>query len=101
MKTVGIKVLKDNLSKYLRMVRGGETILVMDRDKVIAEIRQPARHPPGEMNRLNAFLDEESRRGNVTLATVGTAPSLSSLRKVPRPRVPVDVHALLDKTRAD
>jgi|SRR5271157_1243815 len=101
MKTVGIKVLKDNLSKYLKMVRGGETILVMDRDEVIAEIRQPARHPPGETSRLNAFLDEESRRGSVTPATVGTAPSLSKLRDVPRPKVPVDVHALIDQARAD
>ena len=101
MKTVGIKVLKDNLSKYLKMVRGGETILVMDRDKVIAEIRQPALHPRGGTNRLHSFLDEESRRGSVTLATVAIAPPLSKLRDVPRPKVPVDVHALLDQARAD
>ena len=31
MKSVGIKVLKDNLSKYLRMVRDGEIVLVTDR----------------------------------------------------------------------
>ncbi len=101
MKAVGIKVLKDNLSKYLRMVRGGETILVMDRDKVIAEIHQPALYSRGGTNRLRSFLDEESRRGSVTLAKVGAAPSLSKLRDVPRPKVPVDVHALLDQARAD
>ena len=43
MKSVGIKVLKDNLSKYLRMVRDGEIVLVTDRDEVIAEIQSP--HP--------------------------------------------------------
>jgi prevent-host-death family protein len=36
-KSVGIKVLKDNLSKYLRMVKDGETILVTDRNEVIAK----------------------------------------------------------------
>lgn len=101
MKSVGIKVLKDNLSKYLKLVRGGETILVTDRDEVIAQIRQPARRLPTEMNRLQAFLDEESRRGGLTLAANGAAPSLSKLREVPRPRVSVDVQVLLDETRPD
>jgi antitoxin (DNA-binding transcriptional repressor) of toxin-antitoxin stability system len=59
MRTVGSKVLMDNLGKYLRTVRGGKTILVMGKDKVIAEIRQPL----------------ESRRRRVTLATADTMPS--------------------------
>ena len=101
MKSVGIKVLKDNLSKYLRMVRSGETILVTDRDEVIAEIHQPGRNPAAGLSRLQAFLEEESHRGAVTRARKGSAPSFSKLRDVPRPRVPVDVHALLDQTRVD
>ena len=101
MKSVGIKVLKDNLSKYLRMVRGGETILVTDRDEVIAEIRQPAGHVPGVMSRLEAFLDEEARRGSVVRAKKGATSSWSMLRNIPRPQVPVDLQALLDETRAD
>jgi prevent-host-death family protein len=32
MRTVGIKVLKNRLSEYLRLVASGETILVTDRD---------------------------------------------------------------------
>jgi antitoxin (DNA-binding transcriptional repressor) of toxin-antitoxin stability system len=39
--TVGIRELKDRLSQYLRMVRGGEEILVTDRGEVVAELRQP------------------------------------------------------------
>ena len=97
MKSVGIKVLKDNLSKYLRMVRGGETILVTDRDEVVAEIRQPTRHPPAGMSKLQAFLEEESRRGSVTLAGAGPVPPLSLLRDMPRPGVPVNLQALLDE----
>jgi antitoxin (DNA-binding transcriptional repressor) of toxin-antitoxin stability system len=99
MKSVGVKVLKDNLSKYLRMVRQGETILVTDRDEVIAEIRQPAKHVPGGKSRLEAFLEEEARRGSVTLAKPGAASSFSMLRSLPRPKVPIDLQRLLDETR--
>src|SRR5438132_14147136 len=38
MKAVKIGELKNNLSKYLRMVRKGETIRVLDRDEPIAEL---------------------------------------------------------------
>ena len=41
MRTVGIRELKNRLSEYLRMVRGGEDILITDRGEVIAELRQP------------------------------------------------------------
>ena len=101
MKSVGIKVLKDNLSKYLKLVRGGETILVTDRNEVIAEIRQPARHLPGGGSRLATFLDEEARRGSVVRAKPGATSIFSKLRSLPRPRVPIDLQSLLDETRAD
>jgi len=101
MKSVGVKVLKDNLSKYLRMVQAGETILVTDRDEVIAEIRQPSQNAAEGKSRLQAFLEEEARRGSVTLATPGAAPSFSKLRSLPRPRVPIDLQWLLDQTRDD
>jgi antitoxin (DNA-binding transcriptional repressor) of toxin-antitoxin stability system len=47
MRSVGIKVLKNKLSEYVRLAAGGETILVTDRDRVIAEIGppDPARSP--------------------------------------------------------
>lgn len=41
MRAVGIRELKNRLSEYLRMVRGGEGILITDRGEVIAELRQP------------------------------------------------------------
>lgn len=41
MKAVGIRELKNRLSEYLRLVRGGEQILVTDRGEVIAELRRP------------------------------------------------------------
>lgn len=41
MQSVGIKALKDKLSEYIRVVAAGETVLVTDRGKVVAEIIPP------------------------------------------------------------
>jgi len=99
-KSVGIKLLKNNLSKYLKLVRGGETILVMDRHEVIAEIRRP--QTAAAADRLRALLEEEARLGSITLAGVtGVPPSLDELAALPRPKTPVDTQALLDAIRAD
>ena len=38
MRTVNVAELKNNLSKYLRAVRGGEEVLVRDRNTPIAKI---------------------------------------------------------------
>ncbi len=43
MKTVGIRELKNHLSKYLREVRLGESVLVTDRGEVVAEFSPPTR----------------------------------------------------------
>jgi antitoxin (DNA-binding transcriptional repressor) of toxin-antitoxin stability system len=42
MRAVGIKALKDKLSEYLRIVTSGETVLVTDRDRVVAELVPPS-----------------------------------------------------------
>jgi antitoxin (DNA-binding transcriptional repressor) of toxin-antitoxin stability system len=41
MRTVGLKVLKNKLSEYVRMAQQGETILIADRDRVVAELVPP------------------------------------------------------------
>ena len=41
MRSVGIKVLKNKLSEYVRLAAAGETVLVTDRDRVVAEIVPP------------------------------------------------------------
>lgn len=99
MKSVGIKMLKNNLSKYLKLVRKGETILVTDRNEVIAEIRRPSES--GRTDRLQAFLEEEARLGHVTLATTRNPDALEQLRALPRPRKPIDIQALMDEIRQD
>jgi antitoxin (DNA-binding transcriptional repressor) of toxin-antitoxin stability system len=41
MRSVGLKVLKNKLSEYVRLAASGETVLVTDRDRVVAEIVPP------------------------------------------------------------
>jgi prevent-host-death family protein len=41
MQTVGIKALKGKLSAYIRAAAAGETVLVTDRNRVVAEIVPP------------------------------------------------------------
>src|SRR5207248_3261651 len=48
MRAVGLKVLKNRLSEYVRLAATGETVLVTDRDRVVAELGPPreSRVPP-------------------------------------------------------
>jgi prevent-host-death family protein len=46
MKQVGIAELKSRLSEFLRIVQGGESIAVLDRNRAIAQI-VPMREWPG------------------------------------------------------
>ena len=41
MRTVGLKILNSKLSEYIRLAASGETVLVTDRDRVVAEIIPP------------------------------------------------------------
>lgn len=67
MKVVGIKVLKDRLSEYVRLAQAGETVLVTDRDEVVAELVPP--RPDRARSISDVALLEDIRRGLVTPAT--------------------------------
>lgn len=41
MVSVGIRELKNNLSRYLRRVQAGERVLITDRGRTVAELRAP------------------------------------------------------------
>lgn len=41
MHAVGLKALKNQLSEYVRLAASGETVLVTDRDRVVAELVPP------------------------------------------------------------
>ncbi|WP_373068229.1 type II toxin-antitoxin system Phd/YefM family antitoxin [Gemmatimonas sp.] len=94
MRTVGLKVLKDRLSEYIRLVASGETVLVTDRDRVVAELRPPQGRSPLISD---AVLAEAMRRGLLSAPLV--------VREGPPGRSPIeplaDVLAGLDRDRGD
>ena len=67
MKSVGIKQLKNELSRYLKMVQAGETVLVTDRDEVVAEIHKPTTPSPS-VGLWDAFLNQQERAGTLLRA---------------------------------
>jgi antitoxin (DNA-binding transcriptional repressor) of toxin-antitoxin stability system len=95
MRAVGLKVLKNKLSEYVRLAESGETVLVTDRDRVVAEIVPPARSRSPLM--ADALLAEAVRQGWIT------PPALTS--STPPPRNPVaSFHELkqeLEQDRSD
>lgn len=46
MKVVGIRELKNRLSEYVRLVRNGESVLVTDRGRVVAQLTEPGAKRP-------------------------------------------------------
>jgi antitoxin (DNA-binding transcriptional repressor) of toxin-antitoxin stability system len=98
MKSVGVKRLKARLSEYLRLVKMGETVLITDRDEVVAEIR-PA-HRQGQTG-----LSLEERLQALAEAGELTRPSLPKgdwTWKVKGLGLPADTAArLLDEVRSD
>jgi antitoxin (DNA-binding transcriptional repressor) of toxin-antitoxin stability system len=74
MRAVGVKILKNKLSEYIRLAAQGETVLVTDRDRVVAELGPPT---PGRSPLLSdALLAEAVRQGWITPPTLppGGAP---------------------------
>jgi antitoxin (DNA-binding transcriptional repressor) of toxin-antitoxin stability system len=64
MRAIGLKVLKNKLSEYVRLAAGGETVLVTDRDRVVAELVPPRN---GRSTVLaDALLADAVRQGWVT-----------------------------------
>jgi len=41
MRTVGLKILKNKLSEYVRLAAAGETVVITDRGRAVAEIVPP------------------------------------------------------------
>lgn len=79
MRAVGLKVLKNKLSEYVRLAESGETVLVTDRDRVVAELAPPQKNRSPLL--ADAVLAEAVRQGWIT------PPTLRSVE--PPPRKPV------------
>ena len=95
MRAVGLKVLKNKLSQYVRLAEHGETVLVTDRDRVVAEIVPPDKSRSPLL--ADAMLADAMRQGLIT------PPALPS-KDVP-PRKPVmsfrQLKRELDKDRSE
>lgn len=92
MRAVGLKTLKNKLSEYVRLAASGETVLVTDRERVVAELVPPR---PGRGDFLaDALLADEVRRGVIRPPLIVGGP--------PPPRKPVTSHDdLLEELRRD
>jgi antitoxin (DNA-binding transcriptional repressor) of toxin-antitoxin stability system len=67
MRSVGLKILKNKLSEYIRLASAGETVLVTDRDRVVAEIVPP--QPGHQAARHDEFIARGVRESWLTPAT--------------------------------
>ena len=88
------QVLKNKLSEYVKIAAAGETVLVTDRDRVVAELGPPR---PGRAEILSdARLAEAVRRGWIR------PPALTSGVPPRRPDAPLsEILADLDRSRED
>lgn len=92
MRAVGLKVLKNKLSEYVRIAAGGETVLITDRDRVVAELIPPT---PGRAEALqDAALAAAVREGWLTppLLAPGAPPASAPV---------APLATLLDELRRD
>ena len=68
MRAVGIKALKNKLSEYVRLAAAGETVLISDRDQVVAQLGPPEAGRSGDL--ADALLADAVRRGLITPAAL-------------------------------
>jgi len=95
MRTVGLKVLKNRLSEYVRIAAQGETVLIADRDRVVAELVPP--HESRSVVVADAVLASLIREGVLTPSLTGSGiplkpPAVASLE---------ELKSELDADRAD
>lgn len=98
MKVVSIKQLKARLSEYIRLVKAGETVLVTERDKVVAELR-PSRREAPIADRLDELLDALAATGEISRAAQPKGDWTWRSRGLGLP--PGTGQALLDELRQD
>lgn len=69
MRTVGLKTLQNKLSEYVRLAAAGETVVITDRNHVVAEIV-----PPQRRTALTPFEERGVREGWLRPAKDPNAP---------------------------
>ena len=92
MRSVGLKTLKNKLSEYIRLAAGGETVLVTDRDRVVAEIGPPGLSRSPLLS--DALLIDAFRQGWMT-------PPISVGRGPPQRKPVMTIDELLSNLQRD
>ena len=82
MRSVGLKVLKNKLSEYVRIAAGGEVVLVTDRDRVVAQLGPP--RAGRSLFVADSLLADALRAGFVTPPTLAgdAAPARNPVMKL-------------------
>lgn len=70
MTSVGLKVLKNNLSEYVRRAAAGETVVITDRGRPVAELSPPNNVPAVKGRPLSEFELRGMREGWLRPATI-------------------------------
>jgi antitoxin (DNA-binding transcriptional repressor) of toxin-antitoxin stability system len=99
MKAVGVKQLKARLSEYRRQVRAGETVLVTDREEIVAELRPARRHGRWPLESTEEILDALASKGEVTRSAASKKKWTWKVRGLGLP--PGTADKLLDEIRGD
>jgi len=68
MRSAGLKTLKNRLSEYVRLAAAGETVLITDRDRVVAELVAPREVRASSLP--DALVADIVRRGLLTPAAL-------------------------------
>jgi antitoxin (DNA-binding transcriptional repressor) of toxin-antitoxin stability system len=92
MRSIGLKTLKNKLSEYIRLAASGETVLVTDRDRVVAEIGPP--NPTRSSMLSDALLLDAIRQGWIT-------PPISVGRGPPARKPVMKIDQLLSHLQSD
>lgn len=98
MRVAGVRELKNRLSRYLRLVAQGETVLVTDRGRVVAQLAPPPAHTPPALSESEA-LRRLAAAGKVRLARENVpSPGAGPVAGVP---AGIDVAKLLAEVRSE
>ncbi|EMY69348.1 type II toxin-antitoxin system Phd/YefM family antitoxin [Leptospira vanthielii] len=101
MKSVGIRDLKNNLSKYLHLVKAGETIVITEHEQVIAEIKKPVEFLKDSNKRVFLYLEEQSRIGKIKLAKRNGSQIETIVKEFNHKMPKLDWENIYNQTRSD
>ncbi|MBN1960479.1 MAG: type II toxin-antitoxin system Phd/YefM family antitoxin [Deltaproteobacteria bacterium] len=98
MRAAGIREVKNRLSEFLRLVRNGESVLITDHERVVAQLSPPPSYLGMPYENTNAALERLQAQGLLRLANA----EMASLYEppLPKPSYSVDIKKELAAIRA-